>query len=113
MWNSGAAAIVTSVEAMPGPAESMLIAFHSMLSWVSTAPFGRPVVPEVYMITQGSWPRPSAGSGSRRAGPSGASPRSSSCGGTSVAARAARAASASGANVVERTRTPAPESART
>ncbi len=32
----------------------MLIAFHRKLSWVSIAPFGRPVVPEVYMITQRS-----------------------------------------------------------
>ena len=31
-----------------------LIAFQVMLPWVSTAPLGRPVVPDVYMIRHGS-----------------------------------------------------------
>ena len=64
MWNRGAAATVTSVPEMPGPAVSMLTAFHSMLSWVSTAPLGTPVVPEVYMITHGS--PPATGTRARR-----------------------------------------------
>jgi hypothetical protein len=29
---------------------------HCTLSWVCTAPFGRPVVPEVYMMNSGSSP---------------------------------------------------------
>ena len=31
----------------------LVIAWPAMLVWVSTAPLGRPVVPEVYMISAG------------------------------------------------------------
>jgi hypothetical protein len=53
MWNSGASARVRSsaVKSIPRP---WLTAFQVMLPWVSTAPLGRPVVPEVYMTRQGS-----------------------------------------------------------
>ncbi len=29
----------------------LLVLFHQMLAWVSMAPLGRPVVPDVYMIS--------------------------------------------------------------
>ncbi len=35
---------------------TVLIAFHKRLSWVSIAPFGRPVVPDVYMRQDTSLP---------------------------------------------------------
>ena len=50
-WNSGRQPMVTS----PGPAFSRVAAVSSALrvrfAWVSSAPLGRPVVPEVYRIT--------------------------------------------------------------
>ena len=51
MWNSGAATRVTSSPIRSGSI-STLTAFQVRLAWVSIAPFGRPVVPEVYMIMQ-------------------------------------------------------------
>ena len=53
MWNSGARARVRSACAKSIPMD-WLTAFHVMLPWVSTAPLGRPVVPDVYMIRHGS-----------------------------------------------------------
>ncbi|HEY5120300.1 MAG TPA: hypothetical protein VII84_01885 [Acidimicrobiales bacterium] len=47
MWNSGAAARVVSPTAIE---YSEFTLFHAMLPWVNMAPFGRPVVPDVYMI---------------------------------------------------------------
>ena len=49
MWNIGATVTVRSRLAEPAPRAEALIAFHRRLSWVSIAPLGRPVVPDVYM----------------------------------------------------------------
>ncbi len=54
MWNSGAAVSVMS-SGFEDSAKAALTLFHSRLPWVSMAPFGRPVVPEVYMMTAVSW----------------------------------------------------------
>ena len=53
MWNSGARASVRSLPLKSRPM-NWLTAFQVMFPWVRTAPLGRPVVPEVYMIRQGS-----------------------------------------------------------
>ena len=53
MWNSGARASVRSSPVKSRPM-NWLTAFQVMLPWVSVAPLGRPVVPEVYMTRQGS-----------------------------------------------------------
>ena len=51
MWNKGATVTVRSPSRSPRPALNPLITFHNRLSWVNIAPFGRPVVPEVYRKT--------------------------------------------------------------
>ena len=53
MWNSGAQTRVTS-ELWVSMPKAALMLFQSTLPWVSIAPLGRPVVPEVYMI-QATW----------------------------------------------------------
>ena len=53
VWNSGATTRVRS-SAREVHVDQDVDAFQVMLPWVSTAPLGRPVVPEVYMIRQGS-----------------------------------------------------------
>jgi hypothetical protein len=50
MWNSGATTSVISSE-LASSARNALMLFQMMLPWVSIAPFGRPVVPDVYMIS--------------------------------------------------------------
>jgi hypothetical protein len=50
MWNIGSAVTVTSDERSPN-AEVTATAFARRFSCVIMAPFGRPVVPDVYMIT--------------------------------------------------------------
>ncbi len=50
MWNSGANTSVTSDSSMSSVHDALAL-FHQKLPWVSIAPFGRPVVPDVYMIT--------------------------------------------------------------
>src|SRR5699024_12200864 len=61
MWNSGDVDRFTSRGYRPSPAAlKLLIAFHSMLSWVSIAPLGFPVVPEVYISIAISPPSTSA-----------------------------------------------------
>ena len=53
MWNSGTPMNPTSW-LMSGPVVYIpVIAWPARLVWVSTAPLGRPVVPEVYMIRAG------------------------------------------------------------
>jgi hypothetical protein len=69
MWNSGASASVRSTGVKSRPS-AWLTAFHVMLPWVSTAPLGRPVVPEVYMIRQGSSRVTGSSRGSGSASPS-------------------------------------------
>ena len=51
MWNIGRATRLTLSEQTPN-ASVMLTAFHSVIPWVIMAPFGRPVVPEVYMMVR-------------------------------------------------------------
>jgi hypothetical protein len=53
MWKRGAAVTVTSPWWTPRPWVSPLRALATALAWVSTAPLGRPVVPEVYMMPWG------------------------------------------------------------
>ena len=65
MWKSGATTKVTSSSTMSIWCMAFVL-FHQRLAWVSMAPLGRPVVPEVYMISATS----SGSSGSAR--PSGA-----------------------------------------
>ena len=56
MWNRGAAETVMSVRPIPESNPMALTALWKKLPCVSMAPFGRPVVPEVYMSTQtSSW----------------------------------------------------------
>ena len=50
MWNSGATTRETS-SSLTSSMCSALVLFHQRLAWVSMAPLGRPVVPDVYMIT--------------------------------------------------------------
>ena len=50
MWKSGAQTRVMSSTLM-SKARPALMLFQSRLAWVSIAPLGRPVVPDVYMIT--------------------------------------------------------------
>ena len=50
MWNSGANTSVTSSSRMSSVLAALAL-FHQKLACVSIAPFGRPVVPEVYMMT--------------------------------------------------------------
>ena len=50
MWNSGATTSEISWE-VPSSASVALMLFQMMLPWVSIAPLGRPVVPDVYMIS--------------------------------------------------------------
>ena len=49
MWKSGATTSVRSSD-NPSKARDALMLFHRMLPCDSIAPFGRPVVPDVYMI---------------------------------------------------------------
>ncbi len=64
MWKSGAQTSVTSSSRVSN-ARAALTLFHRRLPWVSIAPFGRPVVPEVYMMIATS---PSPTSSSRGSG---------------------------------------------
>ncbi len=47
VWNSGAVTRATSA-LVRSTSTIRLCTFHTTLPWVSTTPFGRPVVPEVY-----------------------------------------------------------------
>src|SRR4051794_30039453 len=47
MWNIGATVTVTSDSRSPRPKDRVFTTFHRWLSWVSMAPLGRPVVPDV------------------------------------------------------------------
>ena len=53
-WNSGRHPMITS----PGPAVNSVVvatsAFVYRFAWVSSAPFGTPVVPDVYRMTASS-----------------------------------------------------------
>ncbi len=51
MWNSGAATIVISSSRNSCHPRTMVIDCISRFRWLSIAPLGRPVVPEVYMIS--------------------------------------------------------------
>ncbi len=51
MWNNGAETRARS-SAIRSVSTRTLIAFQARLPWVSMAPLGRPVVPEVYMMMQ-------------------------------------------------------------
>ena len=53
-WNSGRTASVTSSGSSLTTSNALIVAFHSMLSCVRIAPFGFPVVPDVYRITASS-----------------------------------------------------------
>ncbi len=54
MWNSGTPPMNPTSLLMSGPVVYIpVIAWPARLVWVSTAPLGRPVVPEVYMINAG------------------------------------------------------------
>ena len=65
MWNSGAAVRLTSPAKFSGPKRAFTL-FQKILPCVSIAPLGRPVVPEVYMIsaTSSASTRSAAASGS-------------------------------------------------
>ena len=65
MWNSGAAHRLTSRSSVSPQARITVSAWHCRFWCEITAPLGRPVVPEVYMIraglssgtsTSGGWP---------------------------------------------------------
>ena len=53
MWNSGTPMNPTSLLMSAPLVNRTVIAWPARLVWVSTAPLGRPVVPEVYMISAG------------------------------------------------------------
>ena len=53
MWNSGTPMNPTSLLMSAPLVNRNVIACPARLAWVSTAPLGRPVVPEVYMISAG------------------------------------------------------------
>ena len=53
MWNSGDAHRFTSSSANSRQTRMSVSDWHMRFWWVSTAPLGRPVVPEVYMIRAG------------------------------------------------------------
>src|SRR5690606_17914521 len=74
VWNSGATHKVTSSDARSVSTRT-LTAFQVRLPWVSKAPLARPVVPDVYMRTNGASsatgssigpPDPSSSESSRR-----------------------------------------------
>ena len=64
MWNSGDAHRFTSSSANSRQTRISVSDWHMRFSWVSTAPLGRPVVPEVYMIRAGLSSGTSAAGGS-------------------------------------------------
>lgn len=115
VWKSGATTSDTSSEAM----SRSRIGFSTAKvtpPWVSTTPFGFPVVPEVYMMKHGSsWP---TGMSMRAASASAMScsyPRASSSGSPSTTTRrevpaSCAAADATGPRSAEWMRTVAPES---
>ena len=53
MWNSGTPMNPTSLLMSAPTVNRLVIACPDRLVWVSTAPLGRPVVPDVYMISAG------------------------------------------------------------
>ena len=53
MWNSGTPMNPTSLLRSAPLVKRKVMAWPARLVWVSTAPLGRPVVPEVYMISAG------------------------------------------------------------
>ena len=53
MWNSGDAHRLTSSSPKSRQARIRVSDWQCRFSWESTAPLGRPVVPEVYMIRAG------------------------------------------------------------
>ena len=53
MWNSGTPMNPTSLLMSAPLVNRNVSACPARLVWVSTAPLGRPVVPEVYMISAG------------------------------------------------------------
>ena len=63
MWNSGTPMKPTSLFRSAPLVNRSVIAWPVRLMWVSTAPLGRPVVPEVYMISAGESLGMSTGSG--------------------------------------------------
>ena len=68
MWNSGAAHRLTSWSPNSRQARITVSAWHCRFWWESTAPLGRPVVPEVYMIRAGLSSGTSTGGGSAGSG---------------------------------------------
>ncbi len=53
-WNSGRQPITTSPELLFSSVRAVRSALRTMLAWVSWAPLGLPVVPEVYKMTASS-----------------------------------------------------------
>ena len=68
IWNSGAITRLTSFSDTSAPSAPLMLA-HQKLPWVSMAPLGRPVVPDVYMITATSSSAVSTRSASGAASP--------------------------------------------
>jgi hypothetical protein len=65
-WNRGRTFSVTSRNVSP-MAVVMFTLFQNCAAWRNTTPLGRPVVPEVYRMRNGSSKRPAGGpAGSRR-----------------------------------------------
>ncbi len=60
IWNSGTPTKLTSRESTPLVYRAINVS-AARLAWVSTAPLGRPVVPEVYMISAGDSSETSTG----------------------------------------------------
>jgi hypothetical protein len=54
-WNSGRAPSRTSSEAISARVPAAISTLRRRFEWVSSAPFGLPVVPDVYRITAVSW----------------------------------------------------------
>ena len=54
MWKSGSPDRKTSSASRTPMLAITLYVLISRLKWLSTAPFGRPVVPDVYMMNAGS-----------------------------------------------------------
>src|SRR5262245_9203950 len=74
MWNSGDAHRFTSSSANSRQTRMSVSDWHMRFWWVSTAPLGRPVVPEVYMMRAGLSSGTSTAGGSAGPAPAGPAP---------------------------------------
>ena len=113
MWNSGAPGAATRSSGCQPRWVTWLNTCMSRLWWVSTAPFGRPVVPDVYMMNAGSSSSTTTSSGSSPAAASAASNSSPMTSTVATSGACSRALAATPASAASTTSAVAPESAST